>query len=811
MQQLSLCGDWRARSEDQMALEHLKGEFTCTLPGDIHSALIKEKIIPDPYAGDNETEIQWVGKCDWILERTFTVTKAQLKSTAFFQMSMADTIIDVAINGSEVVKADNAFRLWRCDVSNCLREGENTISLHFHSAEAEAIRLSSSLPYPIPYSTYQISSPHRNLIRKTQCHSGWDWGPCIMAFGVYDDIRIDFVKRGKITSFSPIPQKKEGFWDLFYEFTYDAIEEGEEEFTFSLAGSKIKETFPVSKGENHLCLVQEIHGARLWYPNGYGEQPLYKATIASSEEKLSKEVGFRTLDVITEEEEGGGLSFKINVNGIDIWAKGANWIPTDALPARQSDSKYAYLLQAMKSANMNLVRVWGGGQYEKDSFYELCDKNGILVWQDMMFACSMYPATESFLKSVKEEVKYQILRLKSHPSIALWCGNNEDVGAIGWYEESRNNRERYLQDYIRLNDETVGECVKQYDPSRLFWPSSPCGGIGSYQDNWHSDNRGDMHYWTVWHEGKDFEAYYEIKPRFVSEFGYQSFPSIHTLKKFIRSDDLNLTSPIMERHQKNDNGNSIIIENITRYFRFPVNLKKLIYLSQLQQMIAIRSAISYYHALKPYNSGTIYWQLNDVYPCASWSSIDSSGRWKLLHYEMLKLYAPISISAYVKEGHYFIHLINDLQESVTDTLGILTYDFDGNLVKEEKREVTLSSDEVITVEEGEAAESDTFKLIRFKDAEETLFFDRYKRLPLKKPKIAISAEEDGDNFTLTLTSEKPAFFVSLEHKQNGFFTENCFTLLPGEEKKVTFSHPAAMERADFLKGLTIMDLYSSSR
>ncbi|HKL59607.1 MAG TPA: glycoside hydrolase family 2 protein, partial [Sphaerochaeta sp.] len=655
---IDLNGQWALSPKDNKAVAPYCTYFLqnasvpCTLPGDIHSALLEQELIADPYWGTNELDIQWVGQHDWILSKTFSVTKDQLSSgQAVITLTMADTIIDVMVNGKKAGSCNNQFRRFRFDLTPFLVVGENSISLEFTSAENEAIKEAEKLSYPIPYSVYPVSAKHRNLIRKTQCHSGWDWGPCIMSFGVYEPIVFQFINEGIIESVVTDTKKLGGdSWEALITVIYNSSKIQKLASVATLGKARQKGDVELKAGLNKLTFTLVCKDVELWWPAGEGKQALYTLDLAIGAQNLTKRIGFRTIEIKTEDDEDKeGKSMTFCVNGRDIFAKGANWIPSDALFSRLSEERYEQLLQNCVDANMNMLRIWGGGLYEMEYFYDLCDEKGLLLWHDCMFSCSMYPSNPEFLANVEFELRYQIPRLRDHASIALWCGNNEDLGAIGWYEESKNNPWRYVIDYDRLNEGTVGRVIQELDPTRQWWPSSPSAGPGDYSDNWHNDNKGDMHFWSVWHEGKPFEEYYSINPRFVSEFGYQSFPSLSTVEEYASPSEHNLTSEVMEHHQKNDRGNSIIIENFSRYFRFPHGFEQMLYLSQVQQAMAMKTAIEYWRTLRPHCMGTLYWQLNDNWPVASWSSIDYTGKWKLLHYSARQFYAPTLPITYMKE------------------------------------------------------------------------------------------------------------------------------------------------------------------
>ena len=507
------------------------------------------------------------------------------------------------------------------------------------------------------------------------------------------------------------------------------------------------------------------------------------------------------------------------VNGRDIFCKGANWIPLDAFPARLTKNRYQQLLQDAVDANMNMIRLWGGGLYEHDCFYEYCDEKGLLIWHDCMFSCSLYPADPRFLANVEQELRYQIPRLQYHPSIALWCGNNEDLGAIGWYEESRNNRDRYVIDYDRLNEGVVGRVIRELDPSRTWWPSSPSAGPDDFSDNWHNDSKGDMHFWSVWHEGKPFESYYSIKPRFVSEFGYQSFPSLSTVATYASQDQWNLSSPVMEHHQKNPRGNSIILENFTRYFRFPNGFEQMLYLSQVQQAAAMKLAIEYFRSLRPTCMGALYWQLNDNWPVASWSSIDYTGKWKLLHYAAKRFYAPLLPVIIQKDGQLRIFIINDTNKELECKAAVKIRRFDGTKIIQKEYFPIVGPDSCLEIcsmipKDQNIPLDDAFIYVKLYSGnhyvENSAFFDYPKKFTLRDPKIDYQIEEIPEGFSITMSVQAPAFYVALDQGSiKGTFNKNLFDLRPSAPKTVYFRAREKTTLEDFTNQLMIFDLYHS--
>lgn len=817
MQIIDLSGIWQLRQADSDEV------IPAQVPGDTHSALLAAGKIPDPYWGDNELQVQWIGRQNWEYSRTFTISEEFLShESVYLHLDRLDTITEIRLNDQLVGTTDNMFLRYRFEVKDLLKPGENTLTILFKSAELTAIERSKQLPYEYPHSVYPIQSPHINLIRKVPCHGGWDWGPCLMVSGIYGDVYLGATSIGRIEYVYTTQTHEPGLCTVEVTVEFESPKGGETDFTVHLAGQTLTRKVNLTPGLNKLTEKVTIANPKLWWPNGHGDQPLYDLTVEVGGDKVSKRLGLRQLEIVTEEDEIG-LSFVVRVNGRDIFCKGANWIPVDALPSRHTREVMDDLLTSAQKANMNMIRVWGGGQYETDDFYELCDEKGLLVWQDMMFSCSTYPATKEFLANVREEVIHQVKRLRDHACIALWCGNNECLGALNWFEVSRKNRDRYLVDYDRLFEGTIGAAVEEADPTRIYWPSSPCGGRNDYSDNWHDDSRGDMHYWTVWHENASFEAYYNVVPRFCSEFGYQSFPSLDTIRTYAPEDQFNVTSPIMEHHQRNPAGNSKITEMMTRYFRVPEGFENFIYLSQVQQALAIKTGVEYWRHLQPTCMGTLYWQLNDNWPVASWSSLEYGGKWKLLHYQTKRSYAPLLIAAFQdRDDNVEIWLVNDHPETKHTRVTVQVRDFDGNLITKETFTAEVPAGGTRLVHKYQLNELVSEKTQGFLYATvetegemnyTTHFFTEYKRCQLQKTAIetAVEATEDG-GYAVTLRSNKPAFFVTCDIQGiRGEFDDNFFTLLPGEPRTIVFAPKQATSLEDVRNALSVKHLRDTYR
>ncbi len=829
--QTSLTGKWN--------LTVNKINCEAQIPGDFHSALLEGKFIPDPYFGKNEETLQYLNKADFTISRTFTY-KIIKNTKAILEITFADTIFSLFINDKKAGSGNNMFTRHRFDITKFLQNGENSIKIIFFSVENAAEKEAAKLTYPVPYSKADIYSPNRNLIRKTQCHSGWDWGPCLMVSGIYGDIFIDTVTTGLFDSlklnYEKSKQNKDFVWKVKAELEYESFVEADRDFYFVVSGpdiaeTEIKKSVHLSKGKNTINSVIPVKNPSVWKTStelkeeGLEENPVYFISIRFKGEhniqSYTKQFCFHDLKCVSKKEKSGGRSLYFDNNGRKIFAKGANWIPVDALPSRWNFETYYKLLKAAVDANMNCIRVWGGGTYEKDCFYEICDRLGLIIWQDFMFACSLYPVTNSFKENVREEIIYQVNRLQHHACIGIWCGNNENLGTLNWFSESLQNRDRYLVDYDRLYQGLIGPIVKELDPNRLWWPTSPCAGPDDFADNWHNDNQGDMHYWSVWHEKKNFSAYLDIKPRFVSEFGYESMVSLECVKTYSTEKDLNFTSPVSEYHQRSPSGNTLMLESFARYFRFPTNFENQIYLSQVQQAVAIQTAVNWWRSLEPYCMGSIVWQLNDVWPGPSWSSIEYGGNWKLLHYAEKEMFEPVHLAQAVKDNAYSVFLINDYKEDINCSVKIHFMDFNGKKVKKsEVIKIQVKSGTSKEVYKGNCTDSelkasDYFVFAELKtksgnivfESETTIFPSLYKKCEIEKPEIKLEFTTDSSKIEITVTAQKPAFFVSLNsHEAKGTFSRNCFTVLPNKPVHVSFipENPEELKKA--LKLMTVKSL-----
>lgn len=784
------------------------------LPGDAITALQSAGVIEDPYFGRNEYDTRWVAERDWIARRCFQIDDRDNTHGWYLDLNGLDTVATVLINGTPVLDADNAFRRHRVDVSSLVKTGSNEIEIQFHSNVAEAAVRQSSQPFYVPFSK-NCPVPNGNMLRKPHCHFGWDWNIAVTPFGLSGGIELRAqpnVRSEKLT----IEQihAEEGI-RLNVHMSVRAVEAGVYPLEISVAGQTVRTTVDLHDGDNSIQEQLLVDDVDLWWPVGHGAQNLYAFEARVGDSIEHRRIGFRKVELCTDADDAGAR-FVLKVNDREIFCRGANWIPADALPGRITAEKTEALLQSAVDANMNTIRVWGGGQYEANDFYQTCDRLGLLVWQDFMFACSLYPCDDAFLSCVTQEVSEQVSRLSSHASVVLWCGDNELIGALTWFEESLTDRDRYLVAYDRLN-RTIERALKDELASAIWWPSSPSPGPMSFGDAWHNDGSGDMHFWSVWHEGKDFAHYRDIKPRFCSEFGFQSFPSMPVIRQFALETDLNIASPVMESHQKNEGGNARIAETLFRYFRFPKDFENFVFMSQVQQGLAIRTAVEFWRSLKPHCMGALYWQLNDTWPVASWSSLDYGGGWKVLHYMAARFFAPVQVVA-IPDDDGSIHFtgVNDTSEAVELSLVVEEVSLSGETKALREKTAMIATDaalEILTLTV-DLSNPDNLVVFRWSANNGTSGADHvmplaYKGLSLKGPGIV--AEKSGPS-RLRLTAERPALFVTLETPDQRRFSDNVLTLLPDhpiELDIILTPGEVAIDFDRFLSTLTIRHLLAS--
>lgn len=791
------------------------------VPGDIFTDLMANGQIEDPFYRENEKQVQWVGYEDWQYRTSFNITDDFLQQeTIELFCDGLDTLGVLSLNGREIAQVNNMFRTWRFNVKETLVAGENILELYFKSPIRTILPIMEALDcaYPARCDFGEKTSPH---VRKAPYQFGWDWGPRLVTCGVWRPIRLEGWNEARIESLQIVQQDittNKARVTVRVEIGAATMMDAE------LVVESLEATFPILRqpvrlvyGQQTASVELEISDPRLWYSNGYGDQPLYPVSVklrhngTTVDEKTTR-FGLRTLEVRRNRDDIGA-GFEVVVNGTPVFAKGGNWIPADSFPTRLTDDRYRSLIQSCQDANMNMLRVWGGGIYEADVFYDLCDELGILVWQDFMFSCSMYPAGTPFLENVRNEAVDQIKRLRNHPCIALWCGNNEMEWGwhmFGWKEE---HPEKMLHEYDALFHHVLPNVCAAYDSSRLYWPSSPSSNFEDGDSN--SQNFGDIHYWDVWHNAEPFEKYLEQFPRFISEYGFQSFPLLESVKRFAEPLDFDIESPVMLLHQKNARGNQLIREYMYRDYLKPKDFESFLYVSQILQAEGIRIGTEHFRRFRPRCMGTLYWQINDCWPVASWAGIDYYGHWKALHFAAKRFYAPVLISPVLRDGAVEVHVVSDRTTALSATLTLDLLSFTGERRWSDLRQITvapLSSAIYATLPLemfGDFNPRSTLLFIRLEGetAENVLYFVKPKNLdlPVAKPRVMVKAGKTG--FTVTLSSDVLLRHVYLNVPDTtGAFSNNFFDLYPGVARHVEFCPQAGLTVAEFQQKLSIQSL-----
>lgn len=772
------------------------------VPGTLHEDLRNAGRVPDPFWANNEKEYVWIEEENWEYRTTFDCDEAFLKNEhAELYFAGLDTLAEITLNGENIGTSSNMFTPLAIDVRSKLKSEGNELHILFSSfwpllREREKFHKGNEWNDPVGGCSN---------IRKQQCSFGWDWGPRLPSCGIWKDVEL----RGWSNNFIHnvrIKQKHEnGIVSLDCEATL--ANDNPTALKYQLFDPEGK---LITDSENGSF---EVTDAQLWWPAGHGEQPLYKITVELEEsgQLIEQRIGLRTLELDRHEDEYGE-SFQFVVNGKAIFAKGANWIPAHSYPSSAPDSDFHDLLKATVDANMNMLRVWGGGVYESELFYDLCDEMGILVWQDFMFACSTYPGDEEFLGLVKEEADYQVQRLANRTCLAMWCGNNELEQKVEDLLETDATKKAYEDLFYDI----LPKAVEKWDGVTAYWPSSPHNPEG-WEKGFNNSRAGDAHYWGVWHGGRPVKNYEKQVFRFCSEFGMQSYPSKETALTFCREENLNIFAPELETHQKHPAGNGIILDYISKRYRYPVDYDALAYLSQLNQAYTLQIGVEHFRRLSPCCMGAIYWQLNDCWPVVSWSSIEYGGRWKALHHEARRFFAPLLISAKIHgdiertksngllnthEGAD-IHVIYDGREEGTEVLAqysILDV-HSGEVYQEETHALTLKygMNDIIwklsikDLLDRVGAENVVMKMtVSSKDGQTVLarntgLFSAPRLMSFDRSPIKLKQQSKADgSIEITLQSSEYKHRVSLLSEEDDWhLSDNCFDLLPSETFTVT--------------------------
>lgn len=815
--EISLSSGWKFR-------EAGKEEWlSATVPGCVHTDLLANKKIEDPFYRDNEKNLQWIGKTDWEYQTSFNVSAETLKRQNIeIVFQGLDTYANVFLNDKEILSADNMFRTWRVDVKNTLKQGENTLKIKFRSPINEILPLMKKLDYELPAVNDQgeKTSPYT---RKAPYQFGWDWGPRFVTSGIWKPINLVAWDNARIEDLQ-IKQNKLSKENAELSAVVELISATETEATIEVENEKkivASKQIKLAKGVNKISLDFAMANPKLWFPIGLGEQALYtfKARLSVNKKPVdeqSKRTGFRTLELRQKPDEHG-ISFEFVINGIPVFGRGANWIPADIFPTRITKEKYKELLTSLKDANMNMLRVWGGGIYEDDYYYDLADEMGILVWQDFMFACSMYPGDKNFLENVRAEAIDNVKRLRNHPSIVLWCGNNEIETAWlhwGWKERLPNH---IWDDYLKLFVRLLPEVLDEYDPSRPYWQSSPSS---NFQDNPDSQRIGDVHYWQVWHAEKPYKEYEKQFPRFMSEYGFQSFPEFETVKTYTTEEDRkSIETPIMLAHQRHPRGNQLVKEYMLREYNQPKDFESFLYVSQVLQAEGIKIGAEHFRRIMPRNMGSLYWQANDCWQVASWSGMDYFGRWKALMYYTKKFYAPVLISPHVDDdGNLNIYVVSDSPETKQAQVVLSLIDLSGKTLSKKEMDLLIEplkgkSYFTQTVSEflNGADDKNVFLLAELKVGGKTVsqneyFFKPFKELSVSRPNIKTEISPIVNGFKITFSTDSLAKSVYLSGFTEGFFSDNYFNLIPNKNVEIEFRTKQKMTADEFRQKLKVRSL-----
>ncbi|GAB6121693.1 beta-mannosidase [Dysgonomonas termitidis] len=816
----------------------LNNWYPASVPGVIHTDLIANGIIEDPFYRLNERSVQWVDKEDWMYETHFDLDDDTFgRENIRLHFMGLDTYVHVYLNGESILEGDNMFREWKVDIKDKVKRKDNKLEVFFRSPIKEDIPKWDALPFQYPTGPDQsqqggiFNKTVSTFARKAGYHYGWDWGPRLVTSGIWrpvyleawNDVKIEnvFIEQKEVSSkIARITAHAELLSDKELADVKIIIKDKNNNTVYGTKNLDLK------KGINTVPVDFTIDNPRLWWSNGLGEPNLYEFTTiidlkSATVDTKNIRTGIRSIKVVNETDKDGA-SFYFVLNGVPVFAKGANYIPSDNFLPRVTREKYRKTIQDAVDVNMNMLRVWGGGTYEEDYFYDLCDENGIMVWQDFMFACSMYPSEGAYLENVKYEAIDNIKRLRNHPSISIWCGNNEAYdGWFGWgrredYTKQNPEYARIMwKQYADLFHKLLPDMVAQYAPQSFYWPSSPYGLPGQGCD----DKHGDRHYWDVWHGRKPIAQYNVERSRFFSEYGFQSFPEFESVKIYAPDKkDWVITSEVMMDHQRAGTyANNLIEEYLLNEYQKPKDFESFLYMNQVLQGDAVKIAMEAHRRDMPYCMGTLFWQHNDCWPVASWSSRDYYGRWKAQHYFAREAYKDVLVSPIAKDDKLDIYVVSDRLSESKGTLSIKIIKLDGHIIDSRKLNITIPKNTSKNVFTGSVndllkgtAKSDVVIHVELADNRSKIYKNNYFLLQQKNinfPHASISKTvktlEGGYEVSLSADNFARAVFMSVEGIDN-FFENNYFDILPGQTAVVKVK--TSLSRPEFEKQLKVVSL-----
>ncbi len=804
------------------------------VPGTIHTDLLENKLIPDPFFGTNEKGLHWIDSGSWQYQCFFDISPNEFaKNHIELQFKGLDTYASVYLNGRLILVADNMFRSWATDIKQQAIPGKNKLNIVFESAVLKGQMLAKKLAYTLP-------GEDKVFTRKAQYQYGWDWGPRFVTCGIWQSVLLTCWNKARLVSIQSIQKTLN---DTIAELQFKCEIESDNEDRFYIAISNIVSshgtpftkfyTIQTKKGRTTYSFDYKIQKPKRWWCNGLGKANLYTFNVALDDNNTqfdSKQItiGLRTIELINEK-DSIGTSFYFKLNGIPVFMRGANYIPQDNFIPRVNKAAYKTIIKNAADANMNMLRVWGGGIYEKDDFYEACDKNGILVWQDFMFACAMYPGDSNFIQNVAAEAKEQVHRLRNHPCIALWCGNNEITEGWqnwGWqkqYNYSKKDSTEIADNNTYIFDHLIKDIVINNDGSRPYWSSSPSIGWGHNE----SYSNGDSHYWGVWWGMEPFEKYTTKTGRFVSEYGFQGMPNISALSKvglFKNNSNNEIDSAVLKAHQKHPKGYETITAYMLRDYKLPKNnIEHFAYISQLLQADGMRIAIEAHRRRKPYCMGTMYWQLNDCWPVTSWSTIDYYNNYKASHYQVIRSYKNVILSVTEDKDSIYIYAISDqLQNIEKAELSIQLAKLTGQKQWSKRIAVKIeanASKVIVALPKDILKGNDLNNLylnstltipgIDSIKANSIHYFVKPKALQLKKARYTITENNCDSTQCFTITAD--ALMKNVMIKIDGLETnlsDNYMDLLPNEPKTIYLPKSLNVkELKNKIKLLSLIDTY----
>ncbi|MEI6122930.1 MAG: glycoside hydrolase family 2 protein [Bacteroidota bacterium] len=800
--------------------------FSATVPGTIHTDLLANKIIPDPYFGCNEISLLWIETINWEYKCNFFVDEKTLNNQHIDLVAEGlDTYATVYVNNQLVISADNMFREWTADCKKYLKVGNNQVRIIFESAVAKGKEQAKKLPYTLP-------GDEKVFVRKAQYHFGWDWGPRLVTCGIYKPIFLQIRNDCALEEVQFIQRalNKNEAWLAFHS---KIIVDTPQAFVIKISDTKTGNVYATQHFNpgNDTCdarLDFVIKNPVYWWTHDLGEPYLYHFTVQvllnnTCVEQRNLNVGLRTIEVVNEKDQYGE-SFYFKLNGVAVFMKGANYIPQDNFLPRVTRKNYEDLINIAVNNNMNMLRVWGGGVYENDLFYDLCDEKGVLVWQDFMFACAMYPADSAFLNNVKIEAIQQVTRLRNHPCLALWCGNNEiDEGWNNWgwqkqYNYSLADSTKIWADYVALFKKTLPDVIQAHDSNRFYWQSSPQYGWGREK----SYSNGDSHYWGVWWGMQPFEIYVNKTGRFVSEYGFQGFPEKSTLEKISNTSDRFLFSDVLKCHQKHPTGFQTLKNYMLREYNEPTSLDDYIYISQLLQAYGMKTAIEAHRNAKPRCMGTLYWQFNDCWPVVSWSGTDYYHNPKAFQYFVKKAYNDILVTVNKSDKTINVQVISDKLNALTAQLDLKLLDFDGKTYWQQQKEINIPANSSQIIENIDKSilpadsllQSSLVFVARVVDnkrviTENFFYFKKPKDLVLTNPGITFTIESISGGFAINIQTKKLAknVFIYFENHQGTdvVLSDNFFDLLPGTSTRILAK--TNLPTDELIKNLKVTSLF----